>query len=119
MAAAALQTEATKSGLKHIISEMYKLEVKAHDKGQGEKPKPIPKEIAKEIKTQEKAPKKGANPIPSDMRNVVRGFFQQTAGKKASSGTETKVADLYVGRGRKQQDKTEEQPKTKRRRRRK
>ena len=114
--AAALQTEATKSGLKHLISEMYKAESRAYEKGEGEKPKPIPKGIKKEIKAEEKAPKKGTNSIPSDMRNIVRGFFQQTTGK-AAGGKDTKVADLYVGRSRKKEE--EPPPKVKRRRRKK
>lgn len=92
-------SEAMKTGLKHLISAMYKAEAKAYEKGEGEKPKPIPKKIEKDIKEEKKTEKKGSPVLTEDMRKVVRGFFQQ-----ATTKSEPKVADLYVGRGRKRQE---------------
>jgi len=91
-----LQIESTKSGLRHLIKEMYKAEVKTFEKKGGEKPKPIDKNVAKEIKKEEKKPEKTPE-VTDEMKAMVQGFFKNTNNEKK----EKPAADLYVGRGRK------------------
>ena len=101
--AVALEQQAMKSSLKHLISEMYKAEVKAYEKGSGDKPKPLPKAIQKEDAEEKKAEDKGkkregaagtkAPKVTEDMKKVIRGFFQPEKKKE-----ENTVSELFVGK---------------------
>ena len=77
--------EATKASLKSLINQMYKAEASAHEKGEGPKPKPVPKEI-KESKKESKEVK-----VTNKMKEIVKGFFQPPAKEKKE------VVDLFVG----------------------
>jgi hypothetical protein len=91
-----LQAESTKTGLRHLIKEMYKAEVKTFEKEGGEKPKPIDKNVSQEIKKDEKKAEKTPE-VTDKMKEIVQGFFKNTNNAKK----EKPAVDLYVGRGRK------------------
>lgn len=91
-----LQVESTKTGLRHLIKEMYKAEVKTFEKKGGEKPKPIDKNVSQEIKKDEKKAAKTPE-VTDQMKKIVQGFFKNTN----NPAKEKPAVDLYVGRGRK------------------
>lgn len=68
---------------------MYKAEAAAHEKGEGPKPKPVPKEI-KESKKEAKEVK-----VTNKMKEIVKGFFQPPPKE-----SKEEVGKLFVGDGR-------------------
>jgi len=85
-----MKHDATKAGLALLIKEMFKAESKAAARGECDKPEPMPEGI--EIEVEVEPSSKAAPKITKDMKDMVKGFFQQKKDIKPP-----KEGKLYVG----------------------
>ena len=83
--------EAKKGVLKSLANKMYKMELESHKKGDGPKPKPVPKAM-----TENKADAKDSPKVSNHVKSMVQNFFKE---KKSNDGDASTTSQAcYVKR---------------------
>ena len=83
--------EAKKGVLKSLANKMYKMELESHKKGDGPKPKLVPKAM-----TETKADAKDSPKVSNHVKSMVQSFFKEK--KSNAEGSSSSASAGYVKR---------------------